>query len=561
MALPINTDLQFNSGAQATNFRLWNSAANPTGGTYYTGQLYYNTTDDKVYKRTVGGAWVDLTSGGGTITDVQGTLPIVSNVSSGVATISINAATTSNPGSMSAADKTKLDAATASNTVSTIMMRDGSGNTAVNMITINGTPSAGTDGVNVTFLNNTLSGFKGIRSVRAATTGVLTITGRTSTTLTVGGTSLTQDGVSLANGEVLLVKDNTTGAGGGAFDNGKYTVSGIGTSVVLTRTADMDAAGETDGHVVIVEDGTANVGTMWSMTAEVATLGTDAITWVQFNKASDITAGSGMSFTGLTLNIGAADTSITVNPDTIQVNLNATASGLEVSTGLRIKSDTVTANTIGVTIVANGAGVKFDGNSFADSGSETLALAAGVAGNGLTLTSGVLAVASGNAAIVVNANDITLTLATNSGLSVTGGLNIVSDTVTANTIGVTSTANGAGIKFNSTSFADGGSETLALAAGVAGSGLTFTTGVLSVTGYTPVGSTTVARKYVQSAVSIGSGTPVTVTHNLNTQAVQVFVMDSATKTHQLVDIVNNGVNTVQVTALGTNYNADVIVIG
>lgn len=559
MAFPINTDLQFNSGAAAVNFRLWNGSANPTGGTYYQGQLFYNTTDDKVYKRTAS-AWVDITAGAGAINDVQGTAPIQVNVSTGVATVSIDAASGSNAGSMSASDYTKLANATASNTNSTLVLRDGSGNFAVNMITLNGTPSAGTDAVNVNYLTNALSGFKGMRSVRAATTGTLTITARTSTTLTVGGTTLTIDGTSLANGDVLLVKDNTTGvAGAGAADNGKYTVSGIGSSVVLTRTADMDTAAETDGHFVIVEDGTTNVSTLWSMTAEVTTLGTDSITWVQVNKASDIVAGNGLSFTGLTLNIGAADTSITVNADTIQVAL-ATASGLQVSSGLKIQTDTTTSNTIGVTTTANGAGTKFDANSFTDAGSETLALAAGVAGAGLTLTTGVLAVATGNTGIAVNANDITLTLATNSGLEIVSGLKIKPDTTTAGTLALTLTANGAGVKYNTTSFTET-SETLSLASSVAGTGLTLSAGVLSVDNYTVVSGTTVARKYAQTAVSIGSGSPVTVTHNLNTQAVVCMVMDSSGKQIQMVDIVANTVNSVQITALGTNYNADVIVIG
>jgi hypothetical protein len=298
---------------------------------------------------------------------------------------------------------------------------------------------------------------------------------------------------------------------------------------------------------------------MWSMTSEVTTLGTDAVTWVQFNKATDIVAGAGMTLTGLTLAVTNADGSITVGADTVSLAL-ATNPGLELSTGVRIKSDTVTANTLGITLTANGAGVKYDSQSFGES-AEALTLNTAVAGTGMTMTSGVINVISANGAIVANANDITLTLATNSGLSVTGGLNIVSDTVTANTIGVTSTANGAGVKFHSASFTDSGAETLALASGVAGAGLTLTTGVLSVTSYTPVASSTVARVRVFAATSIGSGTPVTVTHNLNTQGVSVTVMDSTTKVAQMVDWDANGVNTCRVTALGSNYNADIIVIG
>lgn len=71
------------------------------------------------------GQWA-TPGGGGTVTSVTGTSPIVSSGGTAPA-ISINAATSGAAGSMSAADKAKLDAATSSATVSTIAMRDASG--------------------------------------------------------------------------------------------------------------------------------------------------------------------------------------------------------------------------------------------------------------------------------------------------------------------------------------------------------------------------------------------------------------------------------------------------
>ena len=82
----------------------------------------------------------------GTVTAVTGTLPILS---SGGTTpdISINAATTLLPGSMSAADKSKLDAATNANTASAIVSRDVSGNFSAGTITANLTGNvSGTSG-------------------------------------------------------------------------------------------------------------------------------------------------------------------------------------------------------------------------------------------------------------------------------------------------------------------------------------------------------------------------------------------------------------------------------
>ena len=70
----------------------------------------------------------------GTVTGVTGTAPIVSSGGNAPA-ISISAATTSAAGSMSAADKAELDAATNANTASTIVARDVSGNFSAGTIT------------------------------------------------------------------------------------------------------------------------------------------------------------------------------------------------------------------------------------------------------------------------------------------------------------------------------------------------------------------------------------------------------------------------------------------
>lgn len=168
-------------------------------------------------------------------------------------------------------------------------------NTFSNNITMNGTPSASTDVVTVGYVNNIVANGLKYHSVRAATTGTLTISARTTTTLTVGGTSFTLDGQTLSNGEYVLVKDSTTGASGaGAADNGAYVVSGVGSSIVLTRATYMDTAGEIDGHTFVIEDGTANVGTLWITTSEVTTLGTDTITFTQIQTTGTVT-GTGAS--------------------------------------------------------------------------------------------------------------------------------------------------------------------------------------------------------------------------------------------------------------------------
>ncbi|MDA8258386.1 MAG: hypothetical protein M0Z99_22615 [Betaproteobacteria bacterium] len=99
-------------------------------------------------------------------------------------------------------------------------------------------------------------------SVRAATTANIALTALQ-----------TVDGVALAAGDRVLVKDQTAGA-----ENGIYLAS----ANAWTRTTDADAAGElTSGTIVPVESGTLNADTIWMLTTDGAiTIGTTALSFV-----------------------------------------------------------------------------------------------------------------------------------------------------------------------------------------------------------------------------------------------------------------------------------------
>ena len=91
-----------------------------------TGLLVFQTDGTPGFYYYTGSAWVMIggSGGSGTVTDVTGTAPVVSSGGTTPA-ISITAATSSDAGSMSAADKTKLDGIAANATNYTHPTGDG----------------------------------------------------------------------------------------------------------------------------------------------------------------------------------------------------------------------------------------------------------------------------------------------------------------------------------------------------------------------------------------------------------------------------------------------------
>lgn len=126
MAQKFLTSIDLN-GQQILNANLQNLATDPPGAT--AGRIYFHTGSGKARLYT-GSVWIEIPSDG-SITNVAGTGPIQVSVTGGVATVSIDAATTSSAGSMSAADKTKLNAITATGSGSIITASERSAVTAL----------------------------------------------------------------------------------------------------------------------------------------------------------------------------------------------------------------------------------------------------------------------------------------------------------------------------------------------------------------------------------------------------------------------------------------------
>jgi hypothetical protein len=128
-------------------------------------------------------------------------------------------------------------------------------------------------------------------SVRVATTANVTI----ATGLNVGDAI---DGVTLADGDRVLVKNQSTGT-----ENGIY-VAGASPA----RAADANVSAEvTAGMFCFVEEGTTNGDNGYVLTTNgTITLGSTALTFVQFSGAGQIIDGNGLVKSGNTLNLDLA---------------------------------------------------------------------------------------------------------------------------------------------------------------------------------------------------------------------------------------------------------------
>ena len=116
----------------------------------------------------------------------------------------------------------------------------------------------------------------------------------TTMNITLSGAQ-TIDGIALVAGDRCLVKNQTAPA-----DNGIYVVA----SGSWTRALDMDVWAEVPGAFTFIEQGTTQADTGWVCTSNAGgTIGTTAITWVQFAGVGSYTAGTGLTLTGTQFSI------------------------------------------------------------------------------------------------------------------------------------------------------------------------------------------------------------------------------------------------------------------
>ncbi|MBL6771465.1 MAG: hypothetical protein ISQ22_08865 [Rhizobiales bacterium] len=132
----------------------------------------------------------------------------------------------------------------------------------------------------------------------------------------------TLDGVTLATGDRVLLKNQST-----ASENGIYVVVASGAA---SRSEDANASADvTSGMFVWVEEGTANADQGYVLTTnDTINLNTTSLTFTQFSGAGQITAGIGMTKSGNTLNVALDNITIEDNSDSLRIKgITTTALG------------------------------------------------------------------------------------------------------------------------------------------------------------------------------------------------------------------------------------------
>lgn len=203
--------------------------------------------------------------------------------------------------------------------------------------------SAGNDLVRYSQITGLLDGLKPKQAVRAATT--------------VAGTLATSfenldviDGVTLATGDRILIKDQAAPA-----ENGIYIVQASGAPV---RASDYNAVSEIPGSYTVAQEGTDNAGVLFVTTSSPAVLDTDPIAFVA-RAVQSYTGGDMISLTGSAFAVDlASDAGLeSSNPGNAAGQLRAKLDGSTLArsaSGLKVSDAGITATQIAASVAGSG---------------------------------------------------------------------------------------------------------------------------------------------------------------------------------------------------------------
>ena len=377
-------------------------------------------------------------------------------------------------------------------------------------------PTNAQDAATKAYVDASRTGLDAKQSVRLASTANLsaptyTATGGTSTRGQITGAPNTLDGTSLASGDRILLKDQSTGAANGIW---YVTTVGSGANGVWDRATDFDSDIEvTAGAYVWVTEGSTQSDTAWVLTTNdpitVGGASGTALTWVLFSSAGSFIAGAGLTKTGNTIDVITASSSrIVVNADSIDLATVSQSNTTPSATNSFVSAITVDS-------YGRVSGVATTSHSDATTSAKGVA---SFASTTFSVTSGAVDVKAGGISNTQLANS-SITVSAGTNISVSGSPVALGGTVTVGLTGQVGVSNGG----TGASTASGARTNLSDSGSPLPQKYTTTNGTLTPSG----GSVTW-----------------TITHNLGSRAVVVQIYDSSTYTPVEVDVTRTDTNTV-----------------
>lgn len=303
MAQKFLTNIDLNQN-QLINAKFEALATNPSSGNF-EGRMYFNTATFTLmvyanagWKKSVH----SIVSGGGA--GIAEALTV--SESNGTVTLTLNVADTDSAGLLPAAMWNMLTDATPDATSSKLVKRDGSGNAKV------ATPTDPAHIATKGYVDAARQGLDVKQSVRVATTAAVNLAADLQTGDVI-------DGVTLAAGDRVLVKNQVSGS-----ENGIYVAVASGTAL---RSSDANGTIDTGelkpGTFAFVEEGTVNSDKGFVVSTNGAiTIDSTAIAWTQFSGAGSFEAGDGLSQSGNTINVNVTANRTAITADAIDISAN-----------------------------------------------------------------------------------------------------------------------------------------------------------------------------------------------------------------------------------------------
>lgn len=289
-----NADFRNN---ELRNARVQNVAGLPSAQPQYAGWLLFNTSDGRLYYCT-GSSWE---------------LKATNSDALGGNNAAYFLSRANHTGTQPASSISDLATAIAATPLSSLSPPTGPVNLGTQRLT-SGAPAIALTDIPTLGQVSDLVNNLGFKQVRAASTGNVSL---------ATGNGSAMDGVTLATGDRVLLKDQTTPA-----ENGLYVVN----ATTKTRATDADTAAELPGGtIIVVAEGTANADKMYMLTTNNPyTMGTTSLVFAPYGVAPNpYVAGNGINITGQTIS-AVAGTGITVSGGSIAADFSVVAKHFEI---------------------------------------------------------------------------------------------------------------------------------------------------------------------------------------------------------------------------------------